>query len=120
MKRVRCLLILLVLLYITGCDGSPTTGRPATAMPSLTDGAGGDTSGGLTKPEKMCYGWNSELSVFGEEYDQYENGIIVENCDMDNVLIHRTNRIEVVNSKIRNGQVERKSKGVRFVNCSKE
>ena len=59
-------------------------------------------------------------AVFGEEYDQYENGIIVENCDMDNVLIHRTNRIEVVNSKIRNGQVERKSKGVRFVNCSKE
>lgn len=71
MKRARCLLILLVLLYITGCDGSPTTGRPATTMPSSTDGVGGDTSGGLTKPEKMCYGWNSELSVFGEEYALY-------------------------------------------------
>ena len=58
MKRARCLLILLVLLYITGCDGSPTTGRPATTMPSLTDGVGGDTSGGLTKPEKMSDWYN--------------------------------------------------------------
>lgn len=59
-------------------------------------------------------------AVFGAEYNKYENCIVVDNCDMDNVLVYMTNGIEFSNSKISKGYVERKSRGVHFINCSKE
>lgn len=56
-------------------------------------------------------------AALGENYKQYSNDVVVENCEMDNALIHRTNTIRFVRCSFKSKPIEKKSNRVSFVDC---